>query len=349
MSPFFKKALTLAAVFIGLWLGVRYLLPVALPFLVGAALALAAEPLVGRLSARLPRGAAAGLGVMAALTGTVAIGVVVGAVAVKEVGRLAAAVPDLQETAQQGMVLVQDWLVGISEQAPEGVRPMLQRTVLDLFDDGTVLLQQVTQRIPGAVGTAVSWVGDGVLGVGTGVLSAFLISARLPQLKKALHARLPKSWHEKYLPALRRVKHALGGWLKAQLKLSAVTWGIVTVGFLLLRIDHAPAWAALVAVVDAFPILGTGTVLVPWAVVCLLQGQSLRAIGILCIYGAAMLTRTVLEPRVVGRQLGLDPLATLAALYVGYRFWGILGMLVTPILASAAKSLIDNGQCTMDN
>lgn len=340
MPPIFKKILSLAAVFAGLWLCVRYVLPVALPFLLGAGLALAAEPLVRRLTVRFPRGVAAGVGVTAALLGTAAIGMFVGAVAVKEVGRLAAVMPDLQDTARQGMVLAQDFLVSAAEQAPEGVRPLLQRTALELFDDGTVMLQQVTQRIPGAVGTAVGWVGNGVLSVGTGVLSAFLISARLPKLRSALQRRLPKSWHEKYLPALRRVRHALGGWLKAQLKLSAVTWGIVTAGFLLLGISYAPAWAALVALVDAIPILGTGTVLVPWAIVCLLQGQSLRAVGLLCTYGAAMITRTVLEPRLVGIHLGLDPLATLVALYVGYRFWGILGLLFTPILASAARSLV---------
>lgn len=342
MPSIFKKILSVAAVFAGLWLGVRYILPVALPFLLGAALALAAEPLVRRLAVRLPRGAAAGVGVTAALLGTAAIGTFLGVFAVKEVGKLAAAAPDLQQTVQQGMVLAQDLLVSVADRAPEGVRPLLQRTALELFDDGTVMLQQVTQRIPGAVGTAVGWVGNGVLSVGTGVLSAFLISARLPKLRSALQQRLPKSWHEKYLPALRRVRHALGGWLKAQLKLSAVTWGIVTVGFLLLRISYAPAWAALVAVVDAIPILGTGTVLVPWAVILLLQGESLRAVGLLCTYGAAMIARTVLEPRLVGRHLGMDPLATLVALYLGYRFWGILGLLFTPILASAAMSLVEN-------
>ena len=73
----------------------------------------------------------------------------------------------------------------------------------------------------------------------------------------------------------------------------------------------------------------------PWAVMCLLQGESLRAIGLLCTYGAALMVRTVLEPRLVGKQLGLDPLATLAALYVGYRFWGFPGLLLTPIITSA--------------
>ena len=342
MPAFFKKILTIATVFVGLWLGVRYVLPVALPFLLGAGLALAAEPLVKRLAKHLPRGVAAGVGVTAALLGVVAIGAFVGAVAVKEMRRLAAALPDLQETARQGILQAQDYLVGLAAQTPESVRPLLQRTALSLFDDGTVLMQQVTQKLPGAVGAAVGWVGDGVLAVGTSLLSAFLISARLPKLKAAAQSRLPQSWHTTYLPALRRVRSALGGWLKAQGKLCLVTWGIVTTGFFLLKIPYAPAWAALVAVVDAVPVLGTGTVLVPWAVICLFQGDSLQAVGLLLTYGVAMITRTALEPRLVGRQLGMDPLATLAALYLGYRFWGIPGLVVTPILASAAMSLVKN-------
>ena len=339
IPSYVKKPLILAAAFAALWLGVKYLLPVALPFLLGAALAVAAEPLVGKVSARLPRAAAAGIGVTATLVGLAAVLSLVGAVVVREVGSLAGALPDLGNTARQGMLLVQDWLVGLSEQAPEGIRPALQRMVLNFFDDGTVLLEQVSQKVPGAVTTALGWVGNGAVALGTGLVAAFLISARLPKLKEELARRMPSSWTEKYLPALRRVRKALGGWLKAQLKLAAVTWGIVSVGFVVLRIPYGPAWAVLVALVDAVPILGTGTVLVPWALVCLLQGEGLRALGLLCTYAAAAIVRTVLEPRLVGRQLGLDPLVTLAALYLGYRFWGFLGLLLTPILASAAKSL----------
>lgn len=337
---YLKKPLYALTAFFLLWLGVRYVLPIVLPFLLGAGIALAAEPLVRRVSFRLPRAAAASLGVTAALLGLIAVVSLIGAIAVRELGNLALAVPDLSVTAQQGITLLQDWLVGVSSQAPENLQPALQRTILDFFGNGTVLLQQVTQRIPAVVTSTLSTVGNGVLGLGTGILSAFFISARLPRLRRSIHAHLPQSWHDRVLPALRRVRVALGGWLKAQLKLCALTFGIVTLGFLLLRIPYAPAWAALVALIDAVPILGTGTILVPWAVVCLLQDESLRALGLLCIYGISAVSRTVLEPRLVGRQLGLDPLMTLVALYVGYRFWGFLGLVLTPILASAAKSLI---------
>lgn len=336
-----KKPLILIAAFVVLYLAVRFVLPVMLPFLLGAALAFAAEPLVqwGVKRLRFPRWLGAGVGVSAAILGLLGIVSLVGAVAVREIGSLAKNLPDLEDTARQGMLLAQDFFVSVSEQAPDGVRPMLQRTVLDFFDDGSVLLDQVIGRIPAMVSTAIGRMGDGALGVGTGVLAAFLISARLPELKKTVHRHLPESWRQKYLPALKRVRKALGGWLKAQIILSAVTYAIVAVGFLLLKIPYGWAWAALVALVDAVPILGTGTVLVPWALVWLFQGRTWQAVGLLCIYAVALTTRTILEPRLVGRQLGLDPLATLLTLYVGYQFWGILGMLFAPIFASAVKSL----------
>ena len=328
------------AVFGGLlWLAVRYLLPVALPFLLGAGIAFLAEPAVSGCSRRLPRWAATAICItvtLALMAGAVSL---LGAVAIRQVGRLAKNVPEMAEAARQGLTAVRDWLTELSAQAPENLRPAVQRTVTEFFTDGSVLLEQVTQRIPGVVTNTVGRIGSGAVGLGTGVVAAYLISARLPQLKAWVSERLPATWKEKTLPALRRVRTALGGWLKAQLKLCAVTWGIVTLGFLLLGIPNGTLWALLVAVVDAVPILGTGTILVPWAVVSLIKGESLQAIGLLCTYGAAAMTRTVLEPRLVGKQLGLDPLTTLAALYVGFRFWGFGGLLLTPILASAAKSI----------
>lgn len=339
--PFWKKLIP-AAVAVGvLWLGVRYALPVLLPFLAGAALALAAEPAVrfGVRRWKLPRSVAAGLGVSATIAGLLAILSLVGAVLVRELGELSGALPALADTAKNGMLLMQDWMVRVAEAAPDSVRPVLQRTALELFDDGTVFLQQVTQKLPSVLGSTVSKVGDGLLGAGTGILSAYLISGRLPRLKAFFRAHLPGSWYSRYLPAARRVRTSLAGWLKAQLKLSALTWVVVCTGFLLLRIPYGPAWAVLVAVVDAVPILGTGTVLIPWALVSLLQHRPAHALGLLGIYAVALTLRTVLEPRLLGRQLGLDPLVTLLALYAGYCLWGILGMLLAPVIASAVKSM----------
>ena len=107
---------------------------------------------------------------------------------------------------------------------------------------------------------------------------------------------------------------------------------------MLLKISPAPLWALGVAVVDALPVLGSGTVLIPWTLLLLIQGQYGQALGMGLVYLAAVVVRSVLEPRLVGRQLGLDPLVTLAAFYAGYRLWGILGMILAPICAAAARS-----------
>lgn len=341
---FSQKYLYLLCALFAAWLGVRYALPVVLPFLLGALLALAAEPAVrfatGRL--RLPRWAGAGLGVSMTLIVLVGILWLLGSLLVREVGTLAQALPDLQETAQQGLDLLQSKAIQLSEKMPAGLGNFLSGSVSDLSNSGAVLLEQATQRLPGLVGSAVGKVSQGFIGLGTGILSAFLISSRLPALRTALQQKLPQRWNSTVLPALRRVRGALVGWLKAQGLLMLLTFCVVCVGFLLLRVPYGPVWALLIAVVDAVPMLGTGIVLLPWALVWLLQGQALRAIGLVAIFGISALARSVLEPRLVGRHIGLDPLVTLFSMYAGFRFFGLWGLLLAPMTAAAIKAALTN-------
>ena len=338
-----KRWIVIPLIFLGAWAGIRWLLPVLLPFLLGGLLALAAEPLVAFSGRKLglSRGLSAALGVSMTLALLVGLLSLVGAFAVKELGTLAAAVPDLQQTAKQGIQRIGDWMVSVTEQAPEGVRSLLTKTALDLSDSGTELLEGFTGRIPGVLTGVLGKIPGSAIGLGTGLIGGYMISARLPVLRQKLRQAVPERWRQQYLPTLRRVKEAVGGWLKAQLKLMSVTWGLVTVGFLLLKVSYGPVWALLVAIVDAVPMLGTGIVLAPCALAALLQGKTLRAVGFVALWGAAVAIRALLEPRLVGRHLGLDPLLTLVALYAGYRFWGVPGMVLAPILAAAASAATD--------
>ncbi len=341
LSSTAKKLLTALGILLAICLGAKYVLPVAMPFLLGGLLALAAEPVVslahGRL--KLSRGWAAGIGVGATLALLAGLLYLLGALMVKEAGKLAAAMPELVTTASGGLTVLRDWLLDMSGHTPDGIQPVLTQTVQALFDDSSALMTQVTSKIPTVLTSVLSGVPNGALSIGTGLLASFLISARLPKIKAYITRRIPAQWKAQYLPVLQRVRRSLGGWLKAQGILAAVTYGIVALGFLLLRVPYGLLWALLIAALDAVPMLGTGLVLVPWAAVSLLQREPLRAIGLLCIFGAATITRSTLEPRLVGRQLGLDPLVTLAALYAGYRLWGFWGLIAAPILATAVTSL----------
>ena len=328
-------------IFLLVWLGLRYLLPIGTPFLLGGLLALAAEPAVRFLEKRLrlPRIAASGIGVSITLVLLSCLMILLAALMVRELGLLANALPNLEDTAVQGLSSLESFLTDLADRTPGRIRPLLRDTVSGLFSNSTALVDQLVRRIPGVASTVLGHVPGSFLTVGTGILSGFMISARFVQIKAWLHTRLTAPRFSRYLPTLQRMRKAIGGWLKAQLKLSSLSFLIVLAGLILLRIPYAPIWALLTAVVDAIPILGTGTVLLPWCLVSLLQQEHVRAIGLLVTYVVAMLSRTVMEPRLVGKQLGLDPLMTLIALYTGYRVWGIGGMLLAPILCVAAMEL----------
>jgi sporulation integral membrane protein YtvI len=221
--------------------------------------------------------------------------------------------------------------------------------VTNTFRNGTALVEQVTGKLPGMVAGLVGKFSRGALTVGTGILAGFMISARLPLIKRKVRAMLPKRWKQEILPALSRVRHTFSRWLLAQLKLMGITWLIVSAGFLLLGVRWGILWAGAVALVDAVPVLGTGTVLVPWALVSFLQGDTLRGLGLLAIFGASWLARSVLEPRLVGKSLGLDPLLSLAAFYAGFRLWGIPGMILAPVSAALIKGLLESGKPFTNN
>ena len=342
-TPLFRRIFTLIAGFLGIWLGVRYLLPLITPFLLGAGLALAAEPLVllCRKQLHLPRGVSAGIGVTVILLLTIALLIFLAALLVRELSLLAGIVPDLGETARQGLALLESWLLGLINRTPDGIRGILTRSVSGLFSGGNAFLDQASRWVLNLASAVLVRLPDSALGLGTCILASYMISAKLPAIRRWFAGIIPQSWKERYLPTLVGLKNALLGWLRAQAKLACVTFLLATAGLLLLKIPYAPLWALILALVDAVPLLGTGTVLIPWSLVCLLQGNHVRSVGLLLLYGTAALTRSALEPKLVGKQLGLDPLLTLAALYTGYRLWGIGGMILSPLIAVTAVQLTE--------
>lgn len=339
-SPFRKLFIT-AGILLLLFICVRYLMPVLLPFALAVVLALIAEPLVRffHKKLRLPRAAATGIGMTMTLTLFILAIMVLVSLLLRELGMLAGVVPDLADTATQGMESLQLWLTGIAEQTPKDLQPLVRRSMDGLFPDGTAIIDQISAKLLGLASGILSKLPDSVLGFGTWLLAGYMISAKLPGIRGWLSAHMPPRWKENYLPALKRLKRSVFGWLLAQSKLIGITFLILTAGFFILQIRYAPLWAALISLVDALPILGTGMVLVPWSLVCFLQGDSIRAVGLLGIYATAALIRQVLEPRFVGRQLGLDPLVTLFAMYAGYRLFGFGGMILSPLVAVTVTQL----------
>ena len=342
MRPIIKNLLVLFALFFGLRLTSRYILPLFFPFLLGTGLALAAEPAVKFFSGRLrvPRAAAAGLGVSMTFGGIMLLVLILCALILRELKYLTGILPGLEDTARSGISLLQNWLLERVALLPRSIGSLLQRNITEFFSGGTALLDRGIRYILGLAGEFLTHVPDSALTLGTAVISGYMISAKLPRLRRWVREHLPLAKLKPVLDALKRVKAALGGWLLAQIKLSGMTLLLLAGGLLLLRIPNGLLWALAICLLDALPVLGTGAVLLPWSLISFLQGNTPRAIGLLGLYASITLIRSSLEPKLVGRQLGLDPLVTLIALYAGFKLWGLGGMILAPMLTVTALQLL---------
>lgn len=342
LRPAAKKYFSVLLFFLSAWLSLKYLLPLFFPFVLGLGLALAAEPMVAFLTRRvgLPRSVSAGIGVSMTFLFLTGVLLLLCGFALRQLGALAGVLPNLENAAISGISLLRSWLLGLAARTPQSIRPLLKENINGIFSGGTALVGRAAQYLLGLAGNLLRCIPDSAFSLFTTVISGFMISAKLHKLRLFVLSRLPRQRLKAALALADRVRKVVFSWLKAQLKLVGVTFLMLALGFLLLRIPHGLLWAALVALVDAFPVLGTGTVLLPWSLINLLQGDGARAIGILGIYITVTVVRSVLEPKLLGRHLGLDPLVTLMALYAGFKLWGIGGMILAPLLAVTAIQLV---------
>ena len=341
------KKLTHAAVILALsivllWLSITYLLPVSLPFLLGTALALLAEPAVRLLSDRLKlrRAAATAIGVTAVFVLSATVLTLLATFLMRQLARIGDFWPQLEQTMTQAITAFRRWLLNLAPRMPESIHALIDHLAEDILSDSSALFSELLSRLPqiatGLVGNLSEW----LFGLLTGIISGYMISLRLPKLRLWLRCRLPERWRSKYVPAVRGMKKALGGWFLAEVKLAAIAFLLLLAGLSLLKVDHSLMLAALITLVDAFPVLGVGTVLVPWSILRFVQNDYVLGIGLLALYAAIWLVRSVLEPRLLGKELGLDHLVTLIAIYAGFRLWGLGGMLLTPILAMAVTQIV---------
>lgn len=337
-----RKTLSALVTFLGVYLAVRYLMPLCFPFLLGGIIALAAEPMTAFFQRRLklPRAVSTGICVSMTFCLLVLLVLLTAAFLLRELRMLAGILPDLGDTARSGMTLMEDWLLQLNARMPDSIRPLLDRNIAEFFSGGTKVLDGLMGWVLGLAGGVLSHVPDSALGIGTAIISGYMISAKLPKIKLWIKNRIPRERLQPVFRALGRLKQVLGSWLFAQTKLAGMTWLLLTVGFWILGISYPPLWALAVALVDAFPVLGTGTILLPWAFVCLLQQQTVRAIGLISTYLTVTLVRSALEPKLLGKHLGLDPLVTLITMYAGYKVWGIGGMLLAPLISVTAVQII---------
>lgn len=131
--------------------------------------------------------------------------------------------------------------------------------------------------------------------------------------------------------------------LRGYIIIMSITFLELLLGMTILGVNHAVMLAAMVAVLDILPVLGTGTVLIPWGIISLLMGNIPLGVGVLAMYLTITVIRNIIEPKIIGNQVGLPPIVTLVAMYLGLQLFGVIGMLLFPVITIITVKLQENG------
>lgn len=173
------------------------------------------------------------------------------------------------------------------------------------------------------------------------ILATFFICSDSDYIRESIESHVPGKWMTKLYNIMNGLIKSLGGYLKAQGIMITITFCELFIFFNVYRMKYALILAITIAIIDALPILGTGTVLIPWAIFNLAVGNYKLAIFLIILYLFVLVVRQLIEPRVVASQIGVYPLLTLLAMYTGVKLIGLFGVIVGPIVLIIAKNVLE--------
>lgn len=209
----------------------------------------------------------------------------------------------------------------------ETIMNSINETGNKISESATAFLQNFFLKLPALV----SWIPSAATVIIFSLLATFFISKDWDRLTTSLSKVLPEKVRNSGLRVFIDLKKALAGFVRAQLTLISITLVIVLIGLLILRVNYAITIALITGLVDLLPYLGTGVVFIPWMIYEAVTGNFGLAIGLGILYTVVIVQRQVMEPKILSSNIGLNPLATLVALFVGFKLVGFLGLILGPV------------------
>lgn len=219
-------------------------------------------------------------------------------------------------------------------QLPPEVTTYAIETAKSLLDKMGVLLTNTAKY---AVNTLYSLPKLGILFIITSVAS-FFFAKDSDKIEDFIYRQFTPNWRSKLSSLKKNLLSSLVGFLKAQLILLTMTFMESLIGLNIIGVKYALIISIFVSLVDILPVLGTGSVYVPWAIVSIIIGKYRLGISLLVLYAVIIVIRYMVEPKVVGQQLGIHPLISLISMYVGAKVMGPIGVILGPTIAVTIKA-----------
>lgn len=306
----------------------NFIMPLALPFILGLLLAALFEPLVVKAGQKLklPRG----ISVLATMTVLVG-GIITGlgwmiARAIIESVKLSQAFPGYAREAAIGLeyLFSQARILYFALELPANWQNMLVQR-LEAFSGALIA------KLSTSLG-ALTAVPNGILVLFFALISSYFFSKDKDKISRAIYQLLPQSAASFLHNMGSKTGSALLGYLRAQLILMLITMGQTLVVLYLLKVDYVLLLTVVIGFLDLLPVLGPGLVLVPWIVIAFFMGQMKLALGLLALYLIIFIVRQLIQPKILGDNIGIHPLETLISLYIGLKVLGGWGLILGPIL-----------------
>ena len=248
----------------------------------------------------------------------------------------------------------------ISETATESISSIFTQVREFIAGTNTELPGQLTESLPGfnlswittpitGVISTASRIPSILIGIVVTIVLACFMTADYDLIARFIYCQFPKDKRKDLTRAKQLLKMNLGKMAKAYALIMVVTFTEVFAGLTILKMiglfnsSYIAVIAIVTAIVDVIPVLGTGTIVLPWAAYSFITGNIGMGIGLMVLYITVTVIRQIVEPKLVAGQLGLPPFVTLIAMYLGLKIFGVLGVFALPIIAIMLKLLNDEG------
>lgn len=209
------------------------------------------------------------------------------------------------------------------------------------FANAERMLASVSDTVIEGMSGIAAWLPGACMNLLITVIATVFMELEISGILEFLRRQIPDRWQQFADDLKADSMGTFGRWLLSYALILAMTFGELAIGFLILSIDGAFVIAFVIAVLDILPVLGTGTVLIPWAVIAMSAGNLGMGFGVLALYLVITVVRNIVEPKLVGRQMGLSPVVMLPSMIIGLKMFGLIGLFGVPFGLAFLKKLND--------
>ena len=261
----------------------------------------------------------------------------------REVVSFINSIPEMWAGAEEDFRVIGEKLDVLYRRLPVEIQDKLSGIANNLVQSIGNIIGQIGSPTLEAVGNFAKSLPSVLIGVVMGLLSSYFFVAERAEINAWFREHIPENLQRQYMLVKKSMVRAVGGYLKAQLKIEIWMYLLLVIGLSILRVNYAFLIAIGIAFLDILPFFGTGTVLVPWALIKLLSSDYVVAIGLFVLWGVGQLARQMIQPKIVGDSIGVPAIPTLFLLYIGYKLSGVVGMIVAGPIGLILITMYEEG------